>query len=220
MKRIRKNAQPEAFLRWKALANEDWKPSWDNFQKPQKTEVHQALLQEQGSLCCYCGQLIAMDRTVDARESHIEHFVPGEKSTDPRSLDYENFHASCLKQGERGVPLHCGAAKGGWFDSELTVSPLEDHVESRFRYDARGHIHAASGDRGAAETISRLNLDREPLIGLRRNAVEGALFNEQEPLPIEVIQLVLEAAKKRQSDGRLMSFAQAIESVGRTLVPS
>ncbi len=32
MKFIDKNEEPEIFVNWKGLKNEDWKPTWDNFQ--------------------------------------------------------------------------------------------------------------------------------------------------------------------------------------------
>lgn len=70
MKYIKKNPEPAAFAQWKQQSNADWKPNWDNFQKPEKPIVHDALLSEQGYICCYCGQRI------NQITSHIEHFQP------------------------------------------------------------------------------------------------------------------------------------------------
>lgn len=232
MKRIVKNpVEPPEFTAWKAQVNEDWMPCWENFQKPEKPIVHRALLQEQGFLCCYCGRRIddaaAEHSELDAFESHIEHFVPGEKSTDPLSLEYSNLHVSCLKENAKGAPLHCGAAKGSWFDPGLTVSPLQAGVEDRFLYDAEGHIHPVPGDAGAEKTILHLNLEAvptskgqqiSPLVVLRRMAIDGALFEENSPLPVDEIRLILEMVRKKDSLGRFPGFAQVIESVGRGLV--
>ncbi|MEH1854525.1 MAG: hypothetical protein V7L11_23295 [Nostoc sp.] len=43
MKYIKKSEEPESFTVWKNLANEDWQPTWDDFRKPQKTDVHDSL---------------------------------------------------------------------------------------------------------------------------------------------------------------------------------
>ncbi len=66
MKHIKKNQEPEKFTNWKALENDDWKPSWDdNFQTPEKPVVHDALLKEQGYICCYCGMRITRTATTE-----------------------------------------------------------------------------------------------------------------------------------------------------------
>jgi hypothetical protein len=44
VKYIKKNIEPQSFNVWKKLENEDWQPSWDNFGKPEKTEVHNSSL--------------------------------------------------------------------------------------------------------------------------------------------------------------------------------
>ena len=54
MKYIKKNIEPESFTVWKKLASDDWQPCWDNFGKPEKIQVHNSLLREQGFICCYC----------------------------------------------------------------------------------------------------------------------------------------------------------------------
>ncbi|WP_292775105.1 retron system putative HNH endonuclease [Nostoc sp. NMS9] len=88
MKYIKKSEEPESFTVWKNLANEDWQPSWENFSKPQKTDVHDSLLQEQGFICCYCGRRITKDI------SHIEHLKP-RKTHYNLALEYTNLLASC-----------------------------------------------------------------------------------------------------------------------------
>jgi uncharacterized protein (TIGR02646 family) len=88
MKFIRKQEEPANFTTWKQQASAEWQPNWDNFQKPEKVEVHEALLTEQGHICCYCGQRIAR------AESHIEHFRP-RTSFPELTLNYNNLLASC-----------------------------------------------------------------------------------------------------------------------------
>ncbi|WP_225896261.1 retron system putative HNH endonuclease [Amazonocrinis nigriterrae] len=88
MKYINKNEEPSKFTCWKALENDDWKPSWNVFQAPEKPIVHDALLKEQGYICSYCGMRITRET------SHIEHLKP--RSSYPHlALEYTNLIASC-----------------------------------------------------------------------------------------------------------------------------
>lgn len=68
MKHIVKQGEPEAFLDWKALANEDWMPTYDDLAGETKKTVKGALMEEQGYICCYC------ERRLTDGDSHIEHF--------------------------------------------------------------------------------------------------------------------------------------------------
>ncbi|MBC6424384.1 MAG: hypothetical protein GDA38_25045 [Hormoscilla sp. SP12CHS1] len=58
MKYIKKGEEPESLTAWKALANEDWTPSYDLLSGREKTDVYNTLLQKQGFICCYCGMRI------------------------------------------------------------------------------------------------------------------------------------------------------------------
>ncbi|NEP57985.1 MAG: hypothetical protein F6K31_13335 [Symploca sp. SIO2G7] len=50
MRWIEKSQEPESFTRWKAQANEDWQPRFDNLRSQEKRDLYAALLQEQGYL--------------------------------------------------------------------------------------------------------------------------------------------------------------------------
>lgn len=116
MKHINKNQPPQDFIKWKNQANEDWQPSWNNFQKPEKKSVHNSLLKEQGFICCYCS------RRIKRTDSHIEHLKPRNKY--PKLvLDYDNFLASCQGESETPptIPVHCGHKKDQWFAVQLLM---------------------------------------------------------------------------------------------------
>jgi len=102
LKYIRKSQPPQDFIEWKNLASEDWQPSWQNFQKPEKILVHKSLLGEQGFICCYCGQ------RMNLKDSHIEHFKPRKEYADLQ-LDYSNLMSSCQGESEDlpPKPAHC-----------------------------------------------------------------------------------------------------------------
>ena len=96
---------------------------------PEWEDLIQALLKEQGYICCYCMQRIY------GEDSHIEHFVPRDiKNTDPHSmrasdveLNYGNLFESC--NGEHWDWSHCGRFK----DRDLTPSffPLRRKISKK-----------------------------------------------------------------------------------------
>ncbi|MEH1923079.1 retron system putative HNH endonuclease [Nostoc sp.] len=171
MKYIKKSEEPESFTVWKNLANEDWQPSWENFSKPQKTDVHNSLLQEQGFICCYCGRRINTD------DRHLEHLKP--RTTYPQSaLEYTNILASCQKDTVRKEPLHCGKIKDKWYDDNLMISPLDVNCAEFFRYTDDGQILATNNSEkqlAAETTIDKLALNIDKLKDLRAKALEPIL---------------------------------------------
>lgn len=165
MKHVEKHQEPAAFTDWKALANEDWGPTYDDLSGAPKAAVKEALMKEQGYLCCYC------ERRLIETDSHIEHFQPqSDPAVDP--LDYGNLLCSCQNRIKKGEPRHCGNLKGDWFDPELLVSPLNPDCEHRFSFEGDGLIKPADQhDRAARETIIRLGLNLPKLNDLRANAI-------------------------------------------------
>ena len=166
MKQIFKGSEPASFTQWTASTNEEWEPTYSTLQNPQKRDLHNSLLLEQGYFCCYCG------RDIDATSSHIEHFRPQE-TFDDLALAYQNLHASCIRETKPGAPLHCGHAKENWFDEAEHISPLEENCEQRFRYLLTGQIQAAStSDSAATKMIEVLALDIAYLNNRRQDAIE------------------------------------------------
>ncbi len=181
MKYIKKNQEPGNFTAWKGCANEDWQPNWDNFQSPEKTALHKALLQEQGYICCYCGMRITKEI------SHIEHLQPREIYPNI-ALDYSNLLASCPGEGEnpdwkkpQKIPpsqKHCGPKKDNWYDANLMVSPLQPNCRDFFRYTGLGEIRPTKNpamEPAAQETINRLGLNDGKLQDARRRQIEKIL---------------------------------------------
>jgi uncharacterized protein (TIGR02646 family) len=172
MKYIIKNSEPIEFGKWKALANDNWKPTYSDLRGNEKTDVHISLMEEQGYICCYCeSRLIESD-------SHIEHFQP---QHDPMvdALDYGNILCSCQDRIKKGDPRHCGNLKNKWFDDRLLISPLEEACEKRFRFNGDGTIWPTDAyDEAAITTIEKLGLNL-PLMNKSRNqAIEVFLDDE------------------------------------------
>lgn len=169
MKYIVKQNEPQDFTDWKMLANDDWQPAYGDLRGATKLAVKNALMAEQGHICCYCERRLTVD------DSHIEHFRPqSDPSVDP--LDFSNLLCSCQNQIKKGVPRHCGNLKDEWFDVVLLVCPLTPSCEGRFSFTGDGRIGPVSQtDTAALETIKRLGLDIPKLRNLRAKAIEPFL---------------------------------------------
>lgn len=172
MKRVFKGTEPASFTEWKNSANAEWSPTYPTLQNPQKRELHNSLLLEQGFFCCYCG------RETDADSSHIEHFKPQEHYEE-LALEYQNLHASCLRETKPGNPLHCSHRKGNWFDEAHYISPMDAQCEQRFRYLRTGEIQPTdSDDLPATKMIEVLALDIAYLNHRRQNIIRR-LFDDE-----------------------------------------
>ncbi|MBW4680939.1 MAG: TIGR02646 family protein [Microcoleus vaginatus WJT46-NPBG5] len=180
MRYIQKGEEPECLAKWKAewkaLENEEGflYKKYKNFQNPEKAELHDCLLREQGYICCYCG--IGIDRN----NSHIEHLKP--QSNYPNlDLEYTNLLASCQRESEKFDPTHCGPKKK---NEELMVSPLQVNCGDFFSYVVgSGEILPATDpDKQAAakETIDKLGLDIDKLRAARVKALEAFLNTMQD----------------------------------------
>jgi uncharacterized protein (TIGR02646 family) len=214
MRFIHKRQEPSAFATWKQKANADWQPNWENFQKPEKIIVHNALLEEQGHICCYCGQLI------EPANSHIEHFQP--RTHYPElSLSYGNFLASCpgypTDENQQTQPPKlpqefCGQKKGAWSEPDLTVSPLDRDCASYFRYTEVGEILPTKEipkAKAAGVTIQELGLNHAVLRLSRKRLIDGVL-QEIESLTTEEIQQLIDLYDRPDRSGKFTPFCAAI----------
>ena len=206
MRYIRKGDEPESLANLKALANEDWKPTYeDDCRGEVKTQLHKALLQEQGYICCYCGMAITKEN------SHIEHFKP--RSIYPKlALEYKNLLASCQRDREPREPQHCGVKKDDWYDEQLMVSPLDENCADCFRYAASGEIlptDAPDKEEAAQTTIEKLGLSIAKLRLMRSAAIDGALL-AIEGLTDEEKLLFAQGYDKPNANGEYEEFCTAI----------
>lgn len=141
---VHKPGEPAALRAWRdALRPRGSIPPWNQFPDPPRSMVRAQLAIDQGHICCYC------DGTIARGNFHIEHFRPRE-FYERLTYRWTNLLGSC--QTSRTAPvegaiietqLHCGDAKGSWFEEDVTVSPLEPRLESLFRYTLRGKVSPA-----------------------------------------------------------------------------
>lgn len=205
MKHIGKREEPKELAQWKIKrkVREDCQPKWKYLKKEVKEAVMSSLLEEQGEICCYCC------RDVSFSDRHIEHFRPQEKFK-ARRFDYRNMLVSCQADKKPGEPWHCGYAKGGWFEEDMLISPLDKDCEDRFRYTAAGCVYPTDdSDVPARVTIDILDLNTDRLRAMRMEAVDAAL-KDIETLSSDEIQGLISGYQRRNRDGRFTPFCMAI----------
>jgi uncharacterized protein (TIGR02646 family) len=215
MKHVVKGLPPVSFEKWKVTGDADWSPTFEDLQNPEKQEVHQSLVREQYFVCCYCGRRIGLSG------SHIEHFRPQGECSD-LDLDYSNVHASCVRATPRGLPLHCGHAKGGQLDEALLISPLDHQCEQRFEYKLDGGITSSNPpDQPATYMISLLKLDI-PLLRSYRQQVLIGVFDAQFILNVTEAELLLlrDGFRRPDSDGHYPNLGHVVARYAEQLLRS
>jgi uncharacterized protein (TIGR02646 family) len=203
MRFIEKRAEPEGLKQFKDQENADWLPTYKKFQNPQKLELQEILIAEQGHICCYCGIRISL------ADSHIEHFQPQEIHPE-KQLEYSNLLASCLRQPASGDPLHCGVSKDNWYDQHLTVSPIIADCADFFEYQADGKIlpsQDSSKNLAAQETIQRLKLNISKLAKNRAKSLEGLGLDD---LSLAEIEKIIDQYDQKNEDGQYEPFCQML----------
>ncbi len=201
MKFIAKGPEPELLLAFKRGESSNWVPSFAALsdQTETKRELKEALLSEQGFLCCYCCGVI------DAATSHFEHFWC-QVDFPEMDLDYPNLLASCTVEGK---DRHCGAKKA---NAMLEVSPIEFGCEERFVFDLQGGISATSEDSGAEGAIRILGLGNRLLRESRRQAI-SAFTEGIDELSQEDLERLVEGLCERDSQGRYTAYQPSVVQV-------
>ncbi|MBH8613429.1 retron system putative HNH endonuclease [Pseudomonas mohnii] len=211
MKRVIKGTEPASFTQWKSLANDEWTPSYSILRNPEKQALHESLLQEQGYVCCYCGN------TITLQSSHIEHFRP-QNSFAHLDLDYTNLHASCQGETELPKPAHCGHSKGNRFPEQFHISPLQEDCESRFRYTLIGQIGSTQNDTSARNMIDILALNISFLNNRRKEKLKG-IFDDGflDDFSIEELEAIIHQYRHPR-DGQHEAFDHVIACYAEQLL--
>lgn len=129
MRQIIKGREPRSLTEHRAAAH----ATYDNY--ADKGSLREALLRDQGWLCCYC-----MGR-IDADRMKIEHWAAQETHPE-RQIDYQNLLGAC--PGNEGAPRgqqHCDTHKGS---RALTIHPADTQrsCETLIVYRSDGSIDA------------------------------------------------------------------------------
>lgn len=169
MKPILRSSEPDKFVEWK-ICNPG--KQFNEITRRVKKGLKDALIVEQGGLCCYC------ECRINHENSHIEHFKPKAHDKFPDlQLEYGNLHASCGRNIESGDDSHCGHKKQDQY-SDLLVSPLEADCDIHFGYKMDGRITGL--DERGDESVKILRLDSELLNAQRKELIDYFLGVDDE----------------------------------------
>lgn len=170
MKYIHKKPAPPELVAYSKTSGASYKDLYDNHNDIWEN-TRLSLADEQGYICCYCGQ-----RITGLQGTQIEHiWAKGTKAYEKMQLDYSsNLIASCDggKYKRRLTPsipsddLHCDTKKS---NDPIPVNPLMPNCEEKFLYDEDGDILGVGSD--AEATIEILNLTSPILKNMRKAAI-------------------------------------------------
>ena len=229
MRHIIKGHEPELFSGWKQ-DNDGRDVVWEDLASDAKRALREALLAEQGHICCYCGMRIRV--TDEENEVHSAEDDDGQKKKDERPIiehlkprsafpeltfEYQNLLASC-SGGQAAHPpraIHCDKKKGNWYEEGLMVSPLNPDCEDYFVYRPNGTIEPTKhpGKNPAArETMDRLGLDI-PKLNARRASALAPIIDALDLSSDEERQALIEGYSRPGREGRLAPFCFALVQV-------
>lgn len=211
MKYIQKGKEPEELKEYKKQQCVCYKTM--SKVKAVRNKVRQALIEEQGYICCYCGARIEKEKNTS-----IEHFLPKEEFP-YLDLHYSNLHAVCgggrkereeekekvlkltKREKNKEYPLYCDAFKD---DRIISLSPLEENVEEQFWYDEDGKIYGITDE--AKEAVKKLHLDNKVLNNKRKSIIKDYLSEEFEQFTPEQWEEEIMLLKQRNQEGKFLPF--------------
>ena len=196
MRKITKTTPPEEFLEYLKTPG----VSFEGLSGQQKESLRRRLLEDQGYICCYCGQRIHNDE-----HTKIEH-IKCQKNYSNLALCFSNMLVSCdggdVDRANGIRPrhqLHCDAKKG---NQDILVSPLDD-VSGLFAFFDDGTVKG-KGEQGR-ELVRILGLDAKYLNTQRKNAIENYEILSPKDLQEELLFL------KRKHEGCFLEFCFVLE---------
>ena len=204
MKQIKKGMQPASLIRHCSQPS----ASYENYSE--KAELRQALLEEQGYICCYCMGRISSDEK--SRKMKIEHWASQSKYPS-KQLDYGNLLGACLgNEGARPKKQHCDTRKG---DHDIQINPADKtkSCEQLIRYRSSGELYSDNPD--VDQDINEtLNLNIAALTRARSDALLTVVEKLNQAFPRKTWP---SAAIRRELDqieslhcGRYLPFCQYV----------
>jgi uncharacterized protein (TIGR02646 family) len=159
VRRIHKRSQePPALLAYRKTAD----PNRSYVAFANKDELREPLLEDQGSLCCYCM------RRIEPRDMKIEHYRSQHRHRE-QELDWRNLLAAC--NGGEGRPPASQTCDTRKADEDLVLDPRTDSVRA-IRYLGSGRLDVDDPDH-VDDVERRLNLNTTELRLARAQAIDN-----------------------------------------------
>lgn len=221
MRHIKKSKEPQSLTTFKSIQVKNFIPTFESLPPHVVQDIFNALMQDQGCLCCYCQSEITADT------ARLVQFVPAEDE----ALQYTNLYLAC-NYSNNLPPLHqhCYIKKG----TDLIPKYIADeNCADYFRYNTLGEIVPAGEFRtirkcqdnyrkltpvqqAVLSAIDILNLNAERLCEQRKAIYTqvASLFSKAKKDQIN------EAIKKfgqKDKNGKLKRFCDVIIYYLRTL---
>lgn len=206
MKYIKKASPPTEFLSYRRTSGANYDDLVSNHHDIYET-TRLSLAEEQGYICCYCGQ-----RITGFEGTQIEHIFPkGTAAYETMQLDYEtNLIASCdggkyKRKMDSSISvdeLHCDTKKNS---DPIPVTPLNPLCEGKFLFDRDGNILGVSAD--AEATIAILNLTSPILKSMRKAAIK--YYSDY---PISDWQKEYDRLSQKDSQGKFEEFCFVLQN--------
>lgn len=134
-------------------------------------KLRDALIKEQGKLCCYC--MARINPTPAGMK--IDHWAPQSKSTSPgEKMAYSNLLGACIGgEGSPPADQHCDTAKG---NQRLHIHPADPNKDctTLFDYASTGKMEGRTNE--AKADIETLNLNVNSLVQARKGVLSGLLI--------------------------------------------
>ncbi|MBI5516304.1 MAG: hypothetical protein HY909_21145 [Deltaproteobacteria bacterium] len=214
MRPIVKGAEPPALSAYRATPGnrydgKDFTPVMD--------AIREALLREQGGLCCYCLRRTSTEQRPNRAnpealpevQMKVEHWRP--QSANPAlELVWANLLGACL--GGMGSPQaeqHCHTRKG---EAEIVLDPKNAAYVATLRCRSAGRLES-SDERLREDIEERLNLNVPVLVRGRRAVLDGVLGAlvrrfRTGPIPVGELRRAVEE-REAPTDGKLREYCAA-----------
>ncbi len=201
MKHIVKGSEPESLTIHCGKEHSNY----DNYRD--KDVLRNSLIDEQGSICCYCMQRI------NKLGMKIEHWA-SQKKYPAKQLEYNNLLASC--DGGEGYSKHlqhCDTRKG---EDDITINPADKahNCEDFIFYGSGGNIY--SNDNQINKDLDKtLNLNLQTLCNNRKAVLDGLIDGLRRQRPDGTwtrmfLQREIEAWEKRNQDGEFQEYCMVV----------
>lgn len=209
MKQIIKEGAPWDYKEWcrkmKGKPNEDYR----RLQNPEKSLLHEQLLDEQGYICAYTMKRVSKDT------SHIEHIKPEtlcRVELRGSDLDYGNLVACFPKEGMPAKIRYGAQKKDHWWENEGRdfISPISNNCEVFFDFNLKGEIKA-NNNTNAQTTINVLKLDHTVLTEDRKRSIEEFIYGGGTPLSLKQATQSIDSICEKTKKGKFRQYCIAIQ---------